>query len=388
MSRTVAISQLLGLNNRLAPTRMETVLPSRATAAWLKSASNVDLTADGFLRSRRGFVQASAGVFHSLWDDPLDARDAYVVKNGDLIHLDQRTLAQTVAVPAVGQARVSYARLPDGLVYWTNGTQIGRLQGATPRALVTPAPNPVPVAAATAGGLPPGRYQVCFTALGVDGESASTEPQQISLPSGGGIAFSGLATNTRAYATGPDGEVFNEIALGDYLSLGNQGAQLATLMLAAMPAGRAIAHYRGSLLVARGPYLYLSQPYRYGLLHAGRGFIPFPADISVIQPCEDGLYVCADKTYWIPGDPLNTQPVVVLPYGALPGSAAFDPKEQTAYWQGAQGVVVAKPGGQVSVPQDEALIFTAAGSGATQLRERDGERHVIAARFDVERTEP
>lgn len=380
MTRTVSLGAILGLNNRLPSTQMQVSLGRGVTAEWLRVADNIDLISGATIRRRQGFAPAFSGSWHSLWSDPLDA---YGVCDRDLVHIDHRTRARTVTVPGVGLGRMSFARLPDGLVYWTNGTRIGRLSGAVARHVVTPAPNPVPVANASAGGLPPGRYQVCFTALGADGESASTEPQAIALPHGGGIVFTGLTADTLVYATGPDGEVFNEIAPGDFLSLGNTGAPCDTFMRAPMPAGQALAHYRGSLLVARDKWLYISEPYRYGLRDAGRGFIPFPADISVVQPCEDGVYVCADKTYWLPGDPLATTPVVLLPYGALPGSATFDAKEQTAYWQGEQGAVVAKPGGALSVPQDEALAFTAAESGFTWVREQAGDRHLITSRFGV-----
>lgn len=380
MTREVSTGVLLGLNNRLQHSRMETTLPGRVKASWLRVAYNIDLTADGLIRSRAGFVPAVAGEWHSIWSD---GKGAYGVCNGDLVHIDARTLERTVAVPGVGQGRVRFERLPDGLVYWTNGNRIGRLDGATARLLTTPTPNPAPLAAATIGGLPPGRYQVCFTSLSADGESGSTEPQAIELPNGGGIAFTELTADTRVYATGPDGDVFNEIANGAYLSLTNDGAPCSTFMLTSMPPGQALAHYRGSLLVARGKFLYLSEPYLYGLHDAGRGFIPFPAEISVVLPCEDGIYVGADKTYWLAGDPLATAPVVVLPYGALPGSGATDPTEQTVYWQGPQGVVVAKPGGVVTVPQDEALTFRDAEHGTTWLRDSDGDSHLITTRFGV-----
>lgn len=383
MAKPHQIGTILGLNNRLPPERMEVSLGRGATAAWLRVAQNIDLNPGGFLRSRGGFALSVAGGWHSLWSDE---QDAYGVLDGDLVHIHHRTLGRTVVVAGVGHDTVSYDRLPDGMVYWSNGVRIGRMAGATARALVTPTPNPVPSVSAVAGGLPPGRYQVCFTALGPDGESASTEPRQVSLPSGGGIAFTGLSADTLIYATGPDGDVFNEIAYGDYLSLGNGGAQCGTFMLQGMPAGQSLTHYRGSLLVARGKWLYVSEPYRYGLWNAGRGFAPFPAEISVVQPCEDGVYVCADKTYWLPGDPLNTTPVVVLPYGALPGSAVFDKREQTAYWQGPQGVVVAKPGGAIAVPQDEALTFDPAEFGRTWVREQAGDKHLITTRFGVTTT--
>lgn len=375
--RDVALGAIIGLNNRLPITKMETVI-GRAPAVWLRSAENIDITSGGLLRRRSGFSLSIAGDAHSIWSDKLDA---YCVLNGELVHINHRTLARTTVAAAVGSNRISYDRLPDGMVYWTNGTRIGRLQGTAARALVTPTPNPVPIATATSGGLPAGRYQVCFTALSADGESASTEPVQINLPSGGGIAFSGLTGSTLVYATGPDGEVFNEVHGGNYLSLGNTGAPCDTFMQDTMPAGSALAHHKGSLLVARGRWLYISNAYRYGLFDLRRGFVPFPADISVVQPCEDGVYVCADKTYWIPGDPLATTPIVVLPYGALPGSAVFDAREQTAYWQGEQGAVIAKPGGAITVPQDDALTFTTATTGCTWLREQLGDKHLITSRF-------
>lgn len=382
MAKLEQIGAILGLNNRLPLTRLETNADG-ASAAWLRAATNIDLSDGKVIRRRQGYASAASGAWHSLW---ADKQGAYGVMARDLVHIDPNTLVPTVLVSGVGRDRVSFARLPDGLVYWTNGTRIGRLSGSVPRDVVTPAPNPVPIAIATTGGLPAGRYQVCFTALGADGESASTEPVQFSLPDGGGIAFSGLTAGTLIYATGPDGEVFNELPGGDYLSLGNDGPPCDTFMLSAMPAGQALAHYKGSLLVARGRWLYVSEPYRYGLYNARRGFMPFPGEITVVQPCEDGVYVCADKTYWLPGDPLATTPVVLLPYGALAGSATFDDESQTAYWQGPEGAVIAKPGGALTTPQEPAMTFNPAESGFTWVRSQLGDKHLITSRFGV--TEP
>lgn len=381
LGKTVSLGSVLGLNNRLPASRMEVALPNRAKASWLRVATNIDVSNGGLIRSRQGYRALQAGDFHSLW---ADGSHAYGVRDGNLVKIDVQTLAATVLVSGVGQAPVSYVRLPDGMVYWSNGLRIGRLSGEVSRALITAAPNPVPVAQAIAGSLPAGRYQVCFTALGADGESASTEPQALDLPEGSGIALRGLAPDTLVYATGPNGEVFNEVGPGDYLSLSNTGAVCSTFMLSQMPPGHQLAYYRGSLLVARGKLLYLSEPYRYGLLNLGRAFIPFPSEVTVVIPCEDGLYVCADKTYWIAGDPLASAPVVVLPYGGLRGSAAYDPDEQTAYWQSPLGLVSAKPGGEVITPQEEALTFREARSGATLVREQGGDKHVLTARFDVD----
>lgn len=371
MAKEVNIGTLLGLNNRLPDARMSSATDS-GNAQWLRVAQNVDLGAGGYLRRRLGFALQAAGHWHSIW---ADSQDAYAVVDGDLCRIDPDSLAPTVLVPAVGERRMSFARLPDGLVYWTNGVQLGRLAGAVARSAVTERPNPKPTISVVAGGLGAGVYQVCFTRLGVDGESASTEPESFALGDGQGLAFTGLEPDMLVYATGVDGEVFNQI---------DNGAECATLMLGEMPAGQALSHYRGSLLVARGNFLYISEPYRYGLFNPSRGFIPFPTEITAVAPCEDGVYVCADKTYWLPADPRNTSPTVVLPFGALDGAVVFDDEAVAVYWQTSKGLAVGKPSGAVSLPQDKTLRFDAADSGVTWLRQSDGDKHLVTTRVSGE----
>ena len=370
----------LGLNNRLEWSRLGRTLADRSKATYLYSADNVDISANSYLRRRRGFARVIVGDCHSVWGD---GGEGYAVIDRVLTHLEPVALGQTPLIADMPPVALAYARAPDGWVYWSNGQEIGRLQGTQARAHITPTPSPAPSAVPVAGALPAGRYQVAFTADGQDGESAATMPVVVDLPDGGGIAFTGMTPDMRAYATGPDGEVFNEVQGGDYLSLTNLGARAATILLAPMPPGRALAVYGGSLLVAAGNLLCVSEPYNYGLMNPSRGYIPFPAPVTVVQPCEDGVYVAADKTYWLAGDILDTTAVTVLPFGALRGSSGFSPEQQFAYWQSPQGIVIAQPGGQVTTPQNDALAFGGAAAGATWYRERDGMRHIVAARIDA-----
>ncbi|MNL02650.1 hypothetical protein D3C87_1231640 [compost metagenome] len=379
--RTVKLGSLApGLNNRLEWTRLGRTLPDRSKATYLYAADNVDLSANSYLRRRRGFMGAITGDCHSVWGD---GGEGYAVIDRVLSHLEPVALGQTPLIADLPPVALAYARAPDGWVYWSNGQQIGRLQGVQARPHITPTPSPAPTAAATAGALPAGRYQVAFTADGQDGESAATVPVVVDLPDGGGIAFSGMAAGMRVYATGPNGEIFNEVQGGAFLSLTNLGARAATILLAPMPPGRALAIYGGSLLVAVGNTVCVSEPYRYGLMNPSRGYIPFPAPVTVVQPCEDGVYVAADKTYWLAGDILDTTAATVLPFGALRGSSGFSPEQQFAWWQSPQGLVIAQPGGQVTTPQSDALAFGDAASGASWYRERDGMRHIVAARIDA-----
>ena len=175
MTRDVSAGVLLGLNNRLPLTRMGTTLAGGVSAAWLRVAHNIDLTANGFVRRRAGFAAAAAaaGAWHSLWADALGA---YGVCNGDLVCIAPRTLARTVVVPGVGQGRVSFARLPDGLVYWTNGERIGRRDGAAPRA--SPALGPrSPLAGAARGRTIKRRSSTCGQVHVVEVEMNQHQPR-------------------------------------------------------------------------------------------------------------------------------------------------------------------------------------------------------------------
>lgn len=371
MEKEINIGAPVGLNNRKPLARMDASTDAGA-GAWLRSAINIDLSSDGYLRRRQGFQLVQAGDFHSLWSD---GKDAYAVVNGSLSHLSPEP---TPIEPNVRNP-VTYARFPDGAVYWSDGNKAGRMNGQDNKPITPPMPNPVPAAQVVDAGLPAGRYQVCFTRITDGLESAPTEAVMFDLPENKGLVFSGVDNDTLIYVTGANGEIFNEIS-GNYLSPIAEGAECPTFGLAPIPAGQALAHYRGSLLMAAGNYLYVSEPYLYGLHNPVRGFIPFPEPISVVAPCEDGFYVCADKTYWLPADPLNTTPIVVLPYGALAKSLVIDDESMTVYWQSKHGIVLAKPSGSVTLPQNQALQFDPADTGVSWLREQNGERHLITTR--------
>lgn len=380
-----------GLNNRRPPTELGHTMPDRSPATFLCAAENIDITARGYLRRRKGFTLKAAGSgAHSLWGDE---RDAYCVVGGDLLHLRSTEAGLEQSVAAEGLAPnlpVSYCRMPDGDVVWSNERRIGRLRGVFSLPLVTPRPMAIPTITVIEGGLPAGRYQLAFTQVGTVGESGATAPVAIDVPQGGGLQLSGLTEDEEAYMTGPNGTVFNRaIVTGEtILTPSNVGGFLRTLNMADMPPGSVVRHYKGSLLVASGQMLYLSEPYLYGLFTPIKGYIPFPARITILEPLTSGVFVCADQTYWLAGGLQETQPAVVLPYGGLPGSGGSSrtveggQTTEQAFWMSPRGLVIGTPSGNASNVQEHALKFGAARSGATLFREQDGAHHIIAARLE------
>lgn len=381
--RTIKTGIMLGLSNRREAPRLRTKIDGRIDATYLHEAQNVDLTDDGYLRRRHGFQLALAsGLAHSLFED--GAGGAFCAFDSDLVHLDERLNRTTLRGGLPAQPKLSYTRAPDGDIYWSNGLEIGRIHAGEARPIITPTPTP-PTVSATSGGLPAGRYQVAFTATGPDGESAATFPIALELPKDSGIAIGSLPAGVRVYMTGPDGEVFTRVpgASGVVATLANTGERLQTLLMAEMPPGQIVRHYAGRLLSAAGAVLWLSEPYQYGLMNPARNWLPFPAPITVVEPCEDGVFVCADATYWLPGDLLDTSPVKVLPYGGLDGSGGVSPDQRTVFWGSDQGIVIGAPGGQVTTPQSGEISFGHAPAGATAWREQDGQTHLIAVRTDA-----
>lgn len=386
-------SMALGVNNRLPATQLSRALPDRSRATFLSVGDNIDITGRGYLRRRRGYALELPGPgVHSVWGD---GDEGYCAVGADLVHLKAagEGLARTVAIAGLPLlAALSYARMPDGDVAWSNGQTIGRLRGAVALPLITPRPPVVPVVTLAQGALDPGRYQVAFTQIQNGLESASTIPLQLDVPEGGSIAFPGLAAGVRVYVTGPNGSVFNHVAVVDEIvSLNNTGAELRTLLLADMPPGQIVRWYLGSLLVASGSALVFSEPFMPGLRNPSRGYIPFPAPITVVEPCDGGVYVCADRTYWLAGPLLDTQPVVVLEYSGLLGSGSRVPVTDGApgtaqvVWLSPRGLVLGGRDGTVTPVQEKALKFGPARAGATLYREQDGADHILTSRQEAVR---
>ncbi|RST54107.1 hypothetical protein [Variovorax sp. DXTD-1] len=382
-----------GVNNRLEPTRLGRTLPDRSKATYLSAGDNIDITSRGFLKRRRGYELATSGVAaHSVWGDETEG---YCAIGNDLLHLEPTgsgLVPTSVLTNLPELTPISYARMPDGDAVWSNGQRIGRLRGTSALPLATPRPAVAPSVSVIPGGLPEGRYQLAFTELGPLGESGSTPPVAITLPANGGLRITGLGANTMIYMTGPNGSVFNGTFAdgGDIVSLSNNGPVLRSLLLADMPPGSIVRHYKGSLLVAAGPALLISEPYYYGLFSPSKGYIPFPAPITVVEPCEGGVFVCADKTYWLAGGLLDTAPVVVLPYGGLQGSGGSvrttdGQGTQQAFWLSPRGLVIGTPDGAAANVQEHALKFGNARAGATLFREQDGAHHILCARQEPAR---
>ena len=260
----------------------------------LRDALNVDVTAQGTVKTRAGYALAQAGNdCHSLWA-PLEGDYALYVDDGDLYRIDT---AKALVASGFGNATpVRYTQVYEA-VYFTDGLRVGSYH---------PSSGPTP-------------------------EWAS-------------------ATAT---------------------SIGDQ-------VLVPMPAGQHIAHHAGRLLVAVGSAVIYSEPFTPHLRDEAKGFELFPAPITCLVAVEGGVFVVADKTYFIAGGFPAQAVRAVLDYGAPDQQPSYR-EEGGAHWMSSKGVVSVTSSGEIANLQESRVALSADGAAATLYREADGMETIVAA---------
>ena len=273
------------------------------------------------------------------------------------------------------------------------GELSGRSSARDAQALpLTPVLSQEPLAQARGeGSLHAGRYLLVFTVFGPMGESAATEPVLVEVQDQGAIYLSELmqppvGMELRCYMTGPNGSMFHRAEMTEFggaaliTTQADTGALAETMGLMPMPAGQILRAHKSRMLCARGHVLFYSQAFTPLLADPVSGYVAFDAPITLVRPCGQGVYVAAGRTYWFAGDLSIADMQEVLPYGALPGSDSCHPKNpETVFWMSEHGLVRANSAGQAQNVQEENLAIEGGKRSATYLRERGGQRHVIAA---------
>lgn len=377
----------LGFNNRL-PDHQLTV---PKVGAFLRSAVNVDLDVQGTVKRREGFTLSAAGDdAHSLYSA---GEIAYVVDGTTLFALtgSADALAKTPIREGLARGRrLSFTSMNLTTVY-TDGASVRQLKWMSDMPLGVPKISPEPDVSATAGDLPEGDYQVCFTFFDANfQQSGSTVPVAVS---GTGVAVSNLpaafpagVAGVMMFMTAPGGDVLFRTAVLDapqtslaVTSAPDLAEQCQTLLLNPMPGGSILRHAGGRLLVASGNFLFYSEPYS-NLYDPTKNFIPFASEVTMVEPSGSGVFVAtSDETYYLAGDVADAEMASKLPYGAVPGTSGSSPDNNHCWWMSSRGMVRGDESGNVKNVQEGSVAVNAALSGASLFREQDGNKHVVSS---------
>ena len=377
-----------GMNNIAPDHALPTTKYGRTVA--VRNAVNVDFDDSGKVRRRKGFSQSAViSGAHSLWSGA--SAGAFFVAGNVLHSFDG---ASSLALGAVNTAggRLAYEEV-DANVYFTGLAARGLIRGGALLPWGVEVPATPPTLAVSAGNLDPGKYFAAMTYVLADGrESGASQLTSASLGAAGGFAVVAMpvplaaeVVKKRLYLSTADGDVLYlvmEAAPADqFAAIGSapSGSELRTAYLSPPPLGHALTHFGGRIFIADGKTVWYTEPHDYDHVDTRENFYQFGAEVSVIAAVMDGLYVCADRTYFIPGaGGKNAEQRQVLDFGAFAGTAQRMPKSKNSIWMSERGPVVATAGGAVEVLSEDSLSPGKMEGAASLIRESDGLRQFIA----------
>lgn len=375
----------------------ETDVPDKA----LREAKDVDLDNQGAPRRRPGWTQRVSADVHSLWGN---GRVVLYVESGTIKRMFPDYSSTTVKSGLDPNRTVSYEDV-HGDVYYSNGEDSGVLTGGvTFREWGVEDPRGQPtLAAASTGGLYAGTYQVAVVFESSSGElSGSTQAGVVTVTEGQGIQVSNIpqpisseVVKVRLYVSNANDDTLyhnSSVPVGTtswLVTTTIEGKELDTQFMTKMPAGQIVRHFHGRMLVARDSVLYWSQPFRLGL-NGMEDYQPFPERIVAVETVQDGVYVVADKTYFLSGrDMSDVNQFIAYPQSAIEGTGGKtsatdfpfleDVVGEVAYWFGERGQVIGLPGGSIRPMMEHRVAVDEYESGASLLKRSDGLSQLITA---------
>lgn len=379
--KTLPIGPFLGINNRLPDFALGT-----EKGRYLRAADNVDITNSGNVVRRKAasLVQAITAP-HSLFKN-------YLVRASTLYRITLPSYSETLVKILTSNDPMSYVEY-NGDIYYSNGTDSGRIASngtIYPWALPTPSN---PTCTVIGGDLYAGKYQIAVSyanaTTGEEGgisassnyELSSTGGLRVTLP----VATAG-ATHINIYLSTTNGSVpmlHTTVPTGTAtfdLTMPATGRESNQRYEEPLPAGTRLFVHNGRLCSVKGKDLFYSLPYRPGYYLPVENRIPFPEDIGIAVSNQGGVYVTADKTYFIAGQDLGAAELVrdVLPYGAVPGTEFHVPNKSLVGWFGAKGIVLADPMGEVQAVMSDNIDLTPQASGVSTVFNSNGYRRVVS----------
>ena len=386
MKDTIDLGKFILGKNNIAP---DTNLPEGS----LSEAVNVDITKEGEILSCGGYLKSYSGTnIHSIFE-------RYFIEGSDLKILNSDNTATIIKSGLSLSKFLTYCKI-HGDIYYSNG-EITGIIGKNEIGVPTPPNNPT--IKSTTGMLYKGVYQIAICYKNdITGEiSGANLASKIELNDNSGILLSSIPIHPDGYkvviycSTQNGTELYKnaelESGITDF-SIINTNANtkiLNTQFLKPLPAGHIIRHFKSRVYVCRDNILWYSDAFRYGLHLPSKNFFQFPSKITVLQMVTDGIYVVADKTYFLSGtEPKNMRLSVVSDdyglegTGITIGGGAFNRTDniEVAYWFSNKGAILGLPGGIIEILTENRLaIDDEILSGATLFKESNGIRQLITS---------
>lgn len=357
----------------------------------LNTGLNIDLTDARKITRRSGYSEIAAGETSYLW-----ASDQYCFYVQDTVlyrlHLDDSTevIATGVNDP------VYYARLFDYVLISYDGSTY-KYDGEL-TLITVPAPSKLNIDESP-GPLPPGRYRFKLTLMDDTGREFSITPYEMSsvatTPSQFQVTGNVSIYTQNVYMTTFNGDTFynvGSISPGDTtLQVSNISEYLQLDLLDTMPLSdsRGMMVFNGRVYYISGKAVMYSEIYNPLLMKASSNFYLFPEDVTTIIPVDTGIYVSADKTYFISGlDPDITTMREVDPFPIIPGTALntthatledVDTSGTQGMWRTREGVILGTNAGNIYKLTRDKVATPDFTEGAALIRREVGKSQYVTS---------
>lgn len=355
----------------------------------LRNIVNADVLSSGRLKRRSGATKLVAAQTHSLYSDGTRAFGVF-----DDVLCEVLPNMTRIAIATMGsENRVSY--VPIGpMTFYSNGAVKGRIMNGQAYHWGIEPPQSPPALTPTAGSLPAGTYMAIATFVDQFGEESGCYNSTVAaLSAAGGFTVTlpqpteAAVVAVRLYFSMTNDSVM--YAIGDYAVgvttvpitvMPQFGMALETQFMEPPPASDILEELYGRIYGVMGNFVWHTQPLRYGLYKPSTDFIQFPAPVVLLAAVSGGLYVVADKTYWLAGDSPDEFTIdSVLQYTAAKGSLSKLPRSEDVVWFSSAGLVKASPGGKIAMVQEPNVRTAPSESGASLYIEDKGIKKIVAA---------
>lgn len=350
----------------------------------VRDAVNVDPLKSGSFALRGGFNEVVSGT---------DIRGALacgkyiLVADGTDLRVFNTDTNTTETLAQIAGAGVFAGDVLNEELFFCTQNQTFRFKNNVLRPWGVPTPSYQPVPSVVSGGLVPGTYQCAITYVDAYGDEGGTiRPLTIAVTSGKGLQFT-LSTpagisKVRLYISAVNGsELYLQYeGTGSYTAnvVRDDTARLDTMFTRDPIAGDFVAKHNACLCIAQGSTLWLTLPMRPHLRSAASRFFQYPSQIDGVISVETGIYVLADKTYFVTGvETAQPSQAVVFDFGGVHGSQTTTP-DGDAVWLTQYGIAVGDGQGSVNLISKERFFPELASYGSSGIVERNGNQLVVS----------
>lgn len=238
-----------------------------------------------------------------------------------------------------------------------------------------------PMPTVTIGGLAAGTYQLAMTWFDTTTgeEGGTTQALSILVEDGQGLSVT-LPAKTgyvpRLYVSHVNGSTLYLQAYGEgtyqISTIDVSSPRLQTMHYTHPTPFTLAAQHNSTIAFAHDRVLWMTDPMYPHLVMPSKSFFQFADTVGMVLSVNTGLYVSADKTWYI-SDVSSDSPAAreVFPFPAVPGSGAMTP-DGRAGWMTQYGVCIGGEGGQVQLLSDDRFAPQLADKGSSGIVQRNG----------------